>query len=795
MHDDHRNPLNGPPGPSIPPNAAPRDARAPRPLLQRLRPFLRRDLRPRAISAVVAATLLSGLTWLGTSALTRMDSPAAQDVRVALGMEDRWQVCDGPGQPVCSFDDREQVAVDREHQSQQRVRVAILHELRTRVERGLANLAAAESILKTQTVNLEGDLLGGRKDLSDLLLTTIDLRPLTTRDEDLQRTSSLQVAASTFEVNDGKIGEPGRGLLREIEAQRRQLLGHQARIDRLSRRDGGYEIDTAGTDRQALWADLFNGDPYGAGGELASWVLSSGGAPTVSQSLAGLAQVNPKILADAVFSQDAAIWQGGLVDPVAEFQAIQKPSVRYRSPVEDGQRWQLLGTVLLGFASLMLLLVGPVITATHTAREREAGTLPVLRMTGLSAGDLALAMTLGPNVFAMLGGGILLLISTLILGCTAGPAALLLPLALIAVLAGATHLTAIGIGDALGHRVNALLVGALMALGIAGTGVVGGTLVGANMASAGLLLGPLPSTLGAVLGLSGLPGTADLAIASDPELGPTILGYAILTQLMIAGICLLSWRRRVEQAWAPLFRPVEGVALAVASIGCSALAMVDLSARINTQSFDSLNLVTFLASALLLPLLGWLLVASLRRPARAHAVPSHVEARSAFLRFQGVLALTMLVVGVAYANVMATSGLSGDQSEVMWATLAQVVLVAETAVAGLLLSSRRREGKLGVSMMTGALLVVQIAFAVLVYRLEVDHVALTHSPGLPFLYGMGASPYWIALMILVWGAGFGLILTALLRERDRARAATAAEAEEPSEDESDASDRRGRWLH
>lgn len=787
MHDDHRNNSSN--------GAA--QGRASRPLLQRLRPFLRRDLRPRAISAVVAATLLSGLTWLGTSALTRMDSPAAQDVRIALGMENGWEVCDAPGKPTCSYDDREQLAVDREFMSQQRIRLVVLTELRGRVSRALDNLKAAEDILNTQAVDLQGDLMGGRRDLSDLLLTTIDLRPLTLRDEDLQRTSSLQVAASTFDIQDGKI-LPSGALLREIQTQRHILLGHAARLDRLVAREGDFPIDTAGTDRQALWADLFNSDPYGAGGELAGWVLSSGGVTTVSQSLAGLAQYNSQALAEAVFSQDAPIWQNVFNDSAAEFKAVQKPSVRYRSPVQDSQRWQLLGSLLLGFASLMLLLVGPVITATHTAREREAGTLPVLRMTGLSAGDLALAMTLGPNVFAMLGGGLLLLISTIILGLTAGPAALLVPLGLIAVLSAATHLTAIGIGDALGHRVNALLVGALMAFGIAGAGVVGGTLVGANMASAGLLLGPLPAALGGAIGLSGLPGTADLVVASDPQLGPTMLGYAVLTQLMVAGICLMSWRRRVEQAWAPLFRPAEGIALAVASIGCSALTMVDLSARINTQSFDSLNLVTFLASAFLLPLLGWLLVASLRRPARAHAVPSHVEARSAFLRFQGVLALSMVAVGMAYTNVMATSGLTGEQSEVMWATLAQIVLIAETAVAGLLLSSRRREGRLGISMATGALLVVQIAFAVLVYRLEVDHVAITHTPGLPFLYGMGASPYWIALMILVWGAGFGLILTALLRERDRTRAAAAAEAEENNTEDGetgDAGDRRGRWLH
>jgi hypothetical protein len=43
---------------------------------------------------------------------------------------------------------------------------------------------------------------------------------------------------------------------------------------------------------------------------------------------------------------------------------------------------------------------------------------------------------------------------------------------------------------------------------------------------------------------------------------------------------------------------------------------------------------------------------------------------------------------------------------------------------------------------------------------------------------------------------FGLILTALLRERDRAQAAAAAETEEATnEDDSETADRRGRWLH
>ncbi|HET6585143.1 MAG TPA: hypothetical protein VFG69_16915, partial [Nannocystaceae bacterium] len=83
----------------------------------------------------------------------------------------------------------------------------------------------------------------------------------------------------------------------------------------------------------------------------------------------------------------------------------------------------------------MLVLVGPVVTATSTAREREAGTLPVLRMTGLSAGDLALAMTIGPNVFALVSGGALALIAGTVLAFTAGVAATAIALGILVIAA------------------------------------------------------------------------------------------------------------------------------------------------------------------------------------------------------------------------------------------------------------------------------------------------------------------------------------------------------------------------
>ncbi len=746
------------------------------------------------ISAVVATTLLSGMSWLAVSALTRMDSPASQDLRVMLQIEDAYEVCDGLSQPSCNYDDRIQKRIDAEFAAEQRLRVAVLGELKTRILRAEGNLREAKEILKTEQIDLSGDLLGGRQDLVNLLLETVDLRPLTTREIDVQRTNRLQRAAHAFELVDGRL-DPHTGtenLIDEIDTQLERLSNHKDHVDRLLARDVDATVATDYTSRQALWAQLFNDDPYGEGGKLAGWVLAAGGESTVSSDISRLATGDTEKLSEAVFNPGAAIWRGGMIDAYVADQPIQKPAVRYRSPVKDDTRRGLLGTVLLGLASLLLVVVGPVVTATHTAREREAGTLPVLRMTGLSAGDLALAMSLGSNVFSLLSGGLLLLLGLVLLATTVGLSALFYPLLLLLGLTAATHATAIGMGDSLGQRVNALVVGALVAVMIVGPGLFGAALVGWDVSSTGLLLGPLPAILGGVSELSQVPGTHGLMTGGSAELGTTMFAYTIGFQLLVAVICLKSWRRRVDQSWAPLFRPAEGVALALACIGCSALTLYDISERINTQSFDGLNAVTFLASIFLLPVLGWLLVSSLRLPARASAVASHTETRHAFLRFQGFILASTAAVGVAYATVMDRAGLTGENAEVMWATLTQVLLIAETAVATLLLAARRREGKHRVAMLGGAAVVLQTALAVGVYRMEVDFVALTQSAGAPFLYGMEASPYWVAFMIFMWGTGLGLCLAALLRERDRAQAQVELEEEFEQDDDQE---NRGRWLH
>jgi hypothetical protein len=153
--------------------------------------------------------------------------------------------------------------------------------------------------------------------------------------------------------------------------------------------------------------------------------------------------------------------------------------------------------------------------------------------------------------------------------------------------------------------------------------------------------------------------------------------------------------------------------------------------------------------------------------------------------------LTGLALAAAYSNVLERTGLGREESEVMWATISQVVLIAETAAATLLVASRRRAGKHRIVVGGAIVILLQLALTIGVYNLEVEHVALTQTSGTPLLVGMEASPYWLAFLVVLWAAGLGLVLAALLRERDRTKLDTSA-----SNDDADGEDRKGgRWLH
>lgn len=772
---------------------APRTAR--KSLLHRLRPFVRRDLRTRLASAAAAVAMLVGLAWLGVSALTRMDTQGAQALRVELGMEPVHAVCGGPSQPACSYEDREQARADEAFALDRAVRLAVLGELSMRVERQRQNVERGQRILSDREIDFTNNLqFGGDRELAELLANVSDLRPLATREDEILELTRIEQAAWFDALVDRDATDTRDRLLRALQARHEVLDGFDARIRRHLHRDGAAELDPTTIDRERLVAQVgaLRTAPGLDATTLREWVQNAGGLGSTHAALAELVEDDAAAVAQAIAQRDALVWQGGFAVPSRELVTIVPPSVRYASPIEDAQRWRLMGTALFGLAAVFLLVLSPIVTATTTAREREAGTLPVLRMTGLSAGDLALAMIVGPNVFAWTAGIALLAAGALPLLFTAGPLALATAGGLLAVLAVATHLSAIGLGDALGQRVNALVVGALLGVAIVGPGLVGSVMAMFDVAATGLLLGPLPAVMESTARLTGLPDAG--LRAAGAHLGGTMLAYALFSQGLLALICLGTWRRRVEQAWAPLFRPREGVALALVSIGCSALSLLDLSHRSNAQDFDALNLVTFLSTAFLLPVLGWLLVASLRRPARASAVADHVEARAAFARFQALVVVCTALVGCTYWLIMRDTGLIAEDSEVMWATLAQILLVAETGVATLLWTSRRREGRHRIAALGGAVVLLQIALGIGVYGLEVEHVARTNTAANPMLVGMEVSPYWMAFLLLMWAAGLAIVGAALLAGRKTADVDEHKLADQLDDDAQDEDEAPGRRL-
>lgn len=841
------------------------------PLYSRLRPFLRRDLRARLVSALLTVAVLTGLTWLGVSALAGIDSREAHDLRVQLGIERADQVCGSASHlPDCNYDDLLQEKVDHEHFRRRGVRLAILDELDRRLQMAIGQLDQASAVLEAsktdpRTGELRGDTVALRQLLGEAIIdvSPASLDPVADRRDRLMGTleniEPVEIPAKrrgmTALVNGNEVdvhrapnpdaigwvddvrGQPHDGrrfdaqrpdlratLLSLVSAERKELRRVHKRVRRLVRRDGARDRQGASQANRVEVIERLapRGDePYEdfiRRLEVSSWLavrahvswlddeaaydlnaammnnpaatLISDELPQVDADLAAVVRNEFELLHGALSDPGHPLWASGWLDDGAADTTIVRPMVRYRSPVTSGQRWRLFGVVTFMLGGIMLLLVGPIVTATSTAREREAGTLPVLRMTGLSAADMAMAMAIGPNVFALVAGTGLLALSLPVLALTAGPGAVLVPLGLLLVLSVATHLTAIGLGDALGQRVNAMVVGGLLGVAVLVPGLVGSVMVVGDMAATGLLLGPLPALIGESVSMSGLPfaNILDHGRLPSANMAAPLLGYAVMVQALLGGLCLLSWRRRVEQGWAPLFRPIEGAALALASVGCSALAVLDLSQRINVQTYDTVNLITFVSTAFLMPVLGWLLVSSLVRPARASAVASTSEVRRAFARFQVFVMLTAVALAGAYMLVLDGTPLQGEKSEVMWATLTQGLLVAETAVATLLWASRRREGKHRVFILGTAVALLQLGFAIAVYNLEVEHVAFTQKTGLPFMVGMEASPYWIAFLVVLWAAGLGLVLAALMRERGKEQ--TAARPH----DEIDPDNGR-RWLH
>lgn len=796
------------------------------PLFTRLRPFLHRDLRYRLTTAMITIVVLSGLAWLGVSALSNIDSYSARQTRIDIGLErQRDANCGHDGLPECIYGDEEQAILETKVAQKQLNRVVILKDLMQRIAFERQQLRRIRFKLTSDTHSAGAPSLALDALQHSLRASVVDLRPAPIPDAE-SRTERLLWPINAIQPvsganSDDQVlqwrwqhrGRPGTdlrtALLQQLDSELAMLEELSGVLVQRIDREGRIPPTTA-VSRETLLAQLNQDILDNVQNEVASsafdeeWVLANWLTNDQHDEISSSATVRPRAvpatmnsgLAQAIQTDPAAIarlvndahdqdwantWSSSGDEPIPSAYA------RYVSPVTVQQQARLFGTALFGLAAFMLLVVAPMVTATSTAREREAGTLPILRMTGLSAIDLALAMSLGSNIYAIVTAGGLLAIALPALVISGS--SVTLPLLTLAALVVATNVSAVGVGDALGHRVNASVVGALTAAALIGPGFIGALMILNGWAATGYLLGPIPAALSTIFPM-GLP-MRDLVQLNAAEYSPWLFGYTIAFQVILGAIALVNWQRRVEQAWLPLFRPLDGILLALLSIGCSALAVIDMSQQLRVNSYDEANFVTIVAASFLVPILGWLLVSSLIRPARASANTTVEQARAGLLRFQGFLLLGGIVLVGTYVEVLRRAGMDSQHTEVMWATITHCVFIAETIAATLLAASRWVQRRAGILAVGGIVVLLQTIAGGMLYSLEVEYVAVAKSAIDPFSLAASSSAYWLVFLVLLWASGLGLILAALLRERDRLeRAHEDDERDENGDDESP-----NRWLH
>ncbi|MBC8067223.1 MAG: hypothetical protein IAG13_02725, partial [Deltaproteobacteria bacterium] len=356
------------------------------PLYLRLRPFLRRELKTKLVSAVVTVLVLTGLSWLGISALTQIDSREAHGLRVSSGIESAWAVCGAPGGPACSYEDREQARVDAKFAEERGLRLAILGELDRRIAHGLAKLDEATELVGAAKLNprngaLQGDTIALRLALAS---AAVDLRPapLTSIEGRRDRliwpleVSMPDIPGDCRAIDFDGIGWIGgcdltregvpqtrvdqrRMVLEQIGVERATLQELATRVDRIRlREDSDAPLADAVASRVELVGDLLPSpqvtSDYAERMAVAGWLaVQTGdddvldddgtttlvgatrrsGIPDVGAELAGLARRQVSELARAVQDAGAPVWYGAWLLDGADRIAITKPSVRYRSPV------------------------------------------------------------------------------------------------------------------------------------------------------------------------------------------------------------------------------------------------------------------------------------------------------------------------------------------------------------------------------------------------------------------------------------------------------------------------------
>lgn len=745
-------------------------------------PFVRRDgARTRAVILVLSVLGLAGSTWLAASAGAGDDHWSAS-LRASLGMESER----GDNPELAYSEDMLELRTD-DYRRRRSARLAVLSELAVR-----------------DAYN-HGRLPGWR---------TVDAPP---------PSAAARVTLPALQQPPVRLSFDDR---------------HAAHtIANLARREFSdappSTLDLAASDRRKALDSLdLDGHFFSRGqnpdATLWSWIDDGGEAP-IANALVEVLRYDPSIV-EAVLNQSrewvaedapnmaprarskfvAIPGQAELYTTVAAL-PMQAPPERYENPAPV----RGFATIFAGLAGWLALLawtiVAPAVTAYRVASEREVGTLPNLRMTGMSSRALALAIAIGGNAPALAVGGLFATLCVVLTALLGAPlAALQIACALAAGLAAGL---AIGLmaGATLGRRFNPSVIASTLA-GLSFMGGVTAWTAATQHVYAPFALGP------AAIGISGF-WTSALAPMLAHHWGTTAhaapaLGYLLpfVLSFVAVHLALKLWERRLEQPdCVPWTRPQAALAVGAVALAWFAVLEEVLRADHHLSRGDVLGIVAcagILAALFIPPAMIW----STPRAPRPHAVPPHGQLarartwgrRLAFACLGVLLARLVYAAGWApWASKFAGAGAASLLTAVGCALLlgTQLILTIEFALALATLRMQRPSKPAwvwaaGLPVLFGNIVLTGLSVDIAA-RASTD-APLAFVPFLSQLTKIGASESftWTAVMVLVWIATVSVFFFVLARRpADSDEAVTVTEDPEGEDEDDRWGDPDERILH
>jgi hypothetical protein len=723
-------------------------------LWRRIAPFARKDLRTSVRSAATGLFVVLALFVSIAMSLGMSSASTAARLRFDLGIEAR------PTPHAMRFTADEHATAQRAHQELAEARRAVLDDLRLRID-----YAVTASTHR-----------GGDAPRVEMLTPSLEVPALTT--------AATHDAYGTHAALAPLKREPGAT---SPFGQARQTL-----LALMKRESFPPAIAAAGIERATLTEQLRRSDSScelvdGPCRRILDWIEAGEGAPA-SPLLADLTRGDWASLYQALTRADAwyddchPLGEMHVEASVLDTATSQAPMAlsdlplppapwRYTNPAPVRSFLFFFGGLCWMAAWLLLTVATPAAATYRTATEREMGTFPNLRMTGLSSRELAAAIAVASNLVPLVGGLLSLAFSALAWTCIGfgGFVGATIPGLGCGLLVGLSM--ALVLGQSYGRRKNpsmlAVAVGSLSLLG----GVAGLIGLGTSTASWSMF-GPGAMGLGGIL-TSGLP----LHLSQGDGLTVTSTATVAVSLFMVTaagGAVWLSqrvWARKLENNDAHTLTRAEALGVVVtATLGCL-LWLLEHGARWD-WSLEDWGLAVFFVDLCLVLVIASVALASTRRPALAGVRPSAEAVRRSFGWGTGIAAIVsavsvITVVVIPGADDLPQALVSGASTRLLAPPLVQAALTCEVILAVILLRARTSQSVLR-TMITGMFLAGGNALLTLFTVALVG--ANTASPALaalPFvaqpatMIQEGIAPIWVGLVVLLWLASAAALLLVL----------------------------------